>query len=266
MLLRTQQPTCYFCSCRLITLPCVLCFVHFFFTLVYAVYQCCLFVVYSYRHPFFLRSAIPGLLLVITTIVNLAVGVILIAADFFVEAIPDTLDGGIDKQRTKMARKHVVAPFINDTTIPVESCTDEATNEGTVLDADVDSSTVACRPGIEYLKLVTLGCGVTMDSFVGALKEDARVRHQIVHSNDDLVRLLSSGMQTDEGLAVALLSDLQERLGERKYNEHDLLEIAVCQKSKQQAAVVPREPSFPIVADASPPCGHTKSTAKRVEI
>lgn len=58
--------------------------------------------------------------------------------------------------------------------------------------------------------------------------------------------------KTTEGVAAALLSDLQERLSAGEYGEHKLLEIAVCLKSKQQAAVVPRGPSLAIAADAVP--------------
>ena len=120
-----------------------------------------------------------------------------------------------------------------------------------------------------------------MDDFVEALTENARVQHQIVHSDNELAQLLSSNDQTVEGVAAALLNDLQERLGTREYDEHNLLEIAVCQKRKQVTAVAPRGPSFPIAADASLQRGPRietvvkakglakkarKSTAKRAEL
>jgi hypothetical protein len=189
--------------------------------------------------------------------VNLALGVGVIVSDFVATATPDTVIDAATrltsqtsmtkmtrKSKTKMTRKTVVAPFvIDETTNPVESCT----NEATVLEP------VQCKPGIEYLKLVTLGCGITMDNFLEALAEDARVRHQVDYSDDDLERLLSiSSEKTTEGVAAALLSDLQERLSAGEYGEHKLLQIAVCQKGKQQAAVVLRGPSLAIAADVVP--------------
>jgi hypothetical protein len=173
-------------------------------------------------------------LLVVSTSANLGLGVIVIVSDFLATAIPDTIENAAarltvvrpNKSKTKMTRKTVVAPFIVDTATPVE----HRANETAVLDVNVDSSMgpepVQHGPGIEYLKLVTLVCGVTMDDFVEALTEDARVRHQIVHSDDELVRLLSSREPNAEGIAAILLSDLQERLSVNEYNEHKLLEIA----------------------------------------
>ena len=64
---------------------------------------------------------------------------------------------------------------------------------------------------MEYLKVVTLGFGVTMAEFLEALTEDARVRHQIVYSDDDLAQMLSSGNESDEGVVSAQLNDLQNR-------------------------------------------------------
>ena len=185
----------------------------------------------------------------------------MIVLDFVATALPDTAKKTVVRSSNKiMTRKNVVAPFINDATTSVA-------NTATVLDINADSSMgsepVQCRPGIEYLKLVTLGCGVTMDDFVKALKEDAHVRHQIVHDDDDLVRLLSSGDQSAEGIAAAILRDLQERLSAGEYGERNLLEIAVHQKKKQQAATVPGGQSFPVIANAGPPRGSRAEVVHR---
>ena len=57
--------------------------------------------------------------------------------------------------------------------------------------------------------------------------------------------------QTDEGVAAAILNDLQERIGARKYDEHALTNIAVKakvsrQQTKPMAAAESREPSLAI--------------------
>jgi hypothetical protein len=235
------------------------------------------------------QDAVFGPLLVISTSVNLGLGVLVIVSDFVTTAIPDTIENAAARltvvrssnSKIKMTRKTVVAPFINDATTLVETRVNKATVLGVDIDSSIGPEPVQCRPGIEYLKLVTLGCGVTMDDFVEALTENARVQHQIVHSDNELAQLLSSNDQTVEGVAAALLNDLQERLGTREYDEHNLLEIAVCQKRKQVTAVAPRGPSFPIAADASLQRGPRietvvkakglakkarKSTAKRAEL
>jgi len=103
---------------------------------------------------------------------------------------------------------------------------------------------------MEYLKVVTLGFGVTMAEFLEALTEDARVRHQIVYSDDDLAQMLSSGNESDEGVVSAQLNDLQNRPDAGEYSEHGLAEIAMkakfvrSQQPQQTTAMAPpQDPS-----------------------
>jgi hypothetical protein len=93
-----------------------------------------------------------------------------------------------------------------------------------------------------------------MAEFVEALTEDARLRHQIVHNDDELAQMFSTNAnQADEGVAAAILSDLQDRIGAREYDEHVLANIAVKakvsrQQTKPMAATESRQPSLAVIA------------------
>jgi len=211
----------------------------------------------EFQDPFF------GPLLIVSTGANVGLGISVIVSDFVATASPETAEKVTrltllksDKKKTKISRKTVVAPFVNNTIVPVAIDMNETATHNT--EGATGNGPARSRAGIEYIKIVTLGFGVTMAEFVEALTEDARLRHQIVYSDDELVQMFSTnGNQTDEEVAAAILNDLQDRIGAREYDEHVLANIAVKakvsrQQTKPMAAAESREPSFAIAPKTGP--------------
>ena len=183
----------------------------------------------------------------------------MIVSDFVATASPETAEKVTrltvvkpDKKKTKISRKTVVAPFVNNTIVPVAIDMNETATHNA--EGVTGNGPARSRAGVEYIKIVALGCEITMAEFVDALTEDARLRHKIVHSDDELVQMFSTNSnQTDEGVAAAILNDLQDRTGAREYDEHVLANIAVKakvsrQQTKPMAATESREPSLAIAA------------------
>jgi hypothetical protein len=202
-------------------------------------------------------------LLIVSTGANVGLGISVIVSDFVATASPETAEKVTrltvlksDKKKAKISRKAVVAPFVNNTIVPVASDMNETATHNA--EGATGNRSARSRAGIEYTKILTLGCEITMAEFVEALKEDARLRHQIVHSDDELVQMfLTNANQTDEGVAAAILNDLQDRIGVREYDEHVLANIAVKAKASRQqmrpmAATESRGPSLAITAKMGP--------------
>jgi len=201
-------------------------------------------------------------LLIVSTGANVGLGISVIVSDFVATASPETAEKVTrltvlksDKKKTKISRKTVVAPFVNNTIVPVASGMDETATHNA--EGATGNGSARSRAGIEYIKIVTLGCEMTMAEFAEALTEDARLRHQIVYSDDELVEMFSDGNQTDEGVAAAILNDLQDRLGAREYDEYVLAEIVVNakvsrQRKKPMDATDLRGPSLAIAVNTGP--------------